>query len=475
MRKFYTFLFTSFILSAVNCAGQKNITDSLVKILSNEKTDTVRLNILNQIADACINYNPDSALLLSKNVLNVARQIKYHKAEKMALKILANTFIKIGNYPKAMEAHLDALKIAEKENNSRGMAVAYINIGSVYIYQEQYKEGLPYYLKADSIIKINNITDLKYYTQLNIGDVYDRLNLPDSSFKYFSGSLAIAEETKDGDFIGTSKIGLGHAYRKMNNFAAALQNYREALPLLKEANDEDMICEATLGLAQLFEEQKKMDSAGYYAAGSYYLAKKDGFQSRQLDAAEFLTDYYRQTNNIDSAFAYINSMQALKDSIESKEKVRQLQILSTNEHLRQIELEQARANAQKERKQQLQLLFIGIFIPAIFLITLLLSRIRIHIRVVKLMGILSLLILFEYLTLWLHPAVLEFTNHTPVFEILIFVCIAALLVPAHHRIEHWLINKLVHHNKSGEEQLKKMHIQKLTMKKPSDDETPEGF
>lgn len=59
---------------------------------------------------------------------------------------------------------------------------------------------------------------------------------------------------------------------------------------------------------------------------------------------------------------------------------------------------------------------------------------------------LSLLFLFEYLTLLLHPTVAELTHHTPVYEILIFVGIAAILIPAHHRLEHWMIHKLSHHH-----------------------------
>jgi hypothetical protein len=71
-----------------------------------------------------------------------------------------------------------------------------------------------------------------------------------------------------------------------------------------------------------------------------------------------------------------------------------------------------------------------------------LSRIKLHIRLVKILGILSLLILFEYLTLLLHPYVTEITNHTPVYEMLIFVSIAAVLIPTHHRVESWLVNWL---------------------------------
>ena len=113
-----------------------------------------------------------------------------------------------------------------------------------------------------------------------------------------------------------------------------------------------------------------------------------------------------------------------------------------NENLRQQEIAENIRKAKVERQKQLQLLLIGIFIPALFLITVFLSKRKINVGVIKFLGIISLLILFEYLTLLLHPIVVEFTNHIPFFELLIFVSIAALLIPTHHRIENWLIERL---------------------------------
>ncbi|MFZ1453190.1 MAG: hypothetical protein WAT20_10825, partial [Ferruginibacter sp.] len=128
--------------------------------------------------------------------------------------------------------------------------------------------------------------------------------------------------------------------------------------------------------------------------------------------------------------------------INSKSRIRQSQVLSSNEQVRQLEIAENLALVKKERKQQLQLLFIAIFIPGFFIITLLLSRIRMPVKLIKVLGVLSLLILFEFLTLLLHPYVKELTHHTPVYEMLIFVSIAAIIIPTHHRVEQWLINWL---------------------------------
>ncbi|HRF25516.1 MAG TPA: hypothetical protein PLR98_15190, partial [Chitinophagaceae bacterium] len=146
-----------------------------------------------------------------------------------------------------------------------------------------------------------------------------------------------------------------------------------------------------------------------------------------------------------SAFTYVGFVQQLNDSVNSKSKIREMQILSSSEQFRQRSLEEEKKLASQKRMQQLQFLLIGIFIPAIFLLTFLLNRTKVHLKLIRLLGILSLLFFFEYLTLLLHPAVAEFTHHNPLYEILIFVVIAAILIPLHHKLEHWLIEKLTHH------------------------------
>ena len=214
---------------------------------------------------------------------------------------------------------------------------------------------------------------------------------------------------------------------------------------MRAANNDEILCEATIGLADLYQILNKNDSAGYYANLSFTTAKKGNFLSQQLEASKFLAEHYKKIKNVDSAFVYINQVEQLNDSVNSKSRIRESQIISSNEQFRQFELEEGRKLAKKERYQQLQMLLIGIFIPGLFLVTLLLNRRKIHIRIIRLLGVLSLLFLFEYLTLLLHPTVADLTHHTPVYEILIFVAMAAVLIPAHHRFEQWLIHKLLHH------------------------------
>lgn len=465
MRKYCLAMLSIFCV--LQLCAQKSKVDSLASLLAVEERDSNKVTLLWNMANASNIYNPDTALAFSQKALYLAQKIKFIEGESRALGITANTFLKIGNYPRALEFYLQKLKIEEKRDNPFNLGSVIMNIGLVYVYQEQYRMALSYLFKADSVINMNNIRDLKYNIALNIGDVYNRLNVNDSAFIYYQRSLEIALQRHDGDLTGTSMVGLGHSYMKQGGYYKALENYKGALPFLYHANDEELVCEAGIGLANLYNKLNMPDSAEYYARTTLQLAEKDGFISWELEAANFLTGHFKEIKKSDSALAYLEKAQALRNLISSKDKIRASQVLSSNEQLRQSEMAESKRRSKEERYKQLQFLFIGIFIPGLFLLTLFLSRIRVHVRVIKLMGILSLLILFEYLTLLLHPYVLEFTNHTPVFEIMIFVTIAAIVIPSHHRIEKWLIEKLtLHRNKYTEGQF---HIKtsKITTKKPS--------
>lgn len=440
------------IIFLFTCSGlfaQKQKADSLIELLNTEKADTAKVKLLWQLAGIINAYDPGEALLYSQKALNLATAIKYTEGQSKSLGAMAITYNTIGNYTKALDLNLRKLKLEEKGNNPRNLAMALLNIGIVYRYQEEYAEALKYYYRSDSVINEHHIEDAKYYIYMNLGDVYDKMNNNDSAFSYFNRSLILSNNLKNNDYIGNSMTGLGHTYFKQGNSAFALLHYRAAIEYLTAADNDDVLCEALLGLATLYQQQlQKNDSAIYYASLSLKIAKKDGFLTKQLEAADFLANHFKKANNIDSAYVYLQQVNKLNDSINGKAKIRELQLMSSNETLRQQEIEENKQKVKKERKQQLQLLFIGIFIPGFFLITLLLSQIRIATRVIKILGILSLLILFEYLTLLLHPTVAAFTNHTPVYEMFIFVAIAAILIPAHHRIENWLIKKLTQRTES---------------------------
>jgi hypothetical protein len=123
--------------------------------------------------------------------------------------------------------------------------------------------------------------------------------------------------------------------------------------------------------------------------------------------------------------------------------------LSFKEQLRSIEDAAKKSEEADQRKQNIQFILIAFGIISFIIVFLLLSRSFItNTKAIEFLGIIALLIIFEFLNLLLHPFLEKVTHHSPVLMLLALVCIAALLVPLHHKVEKWATAKLVEKNKT---------------------------
>ncbi len=215
MKKIF-FLLLPFLFKGLLHA-QKQKADSISNLLGSEKSDTTKANYLWQKASYQYSYAPDSAILIAQQGLLLSRQIKYAEGESRSLGQMANGFLGVGNYTRALEFYIQKLQLEEKRNNPYNLASATMNIGIVYVYEEEYEKALIYLRKADSLITANKITELEYNIKLNIGDVYEKQKITDSAFLYFDNALKIAKKIKDENRIGMAMIGLGHTYLKQKN------------------------------------------------------------------------------------------------------------------------------------------------------------------------------------------------------------------------------------------------------------------
>lgn len=90
----------------------------------------------------------------------------------------------------------------------------------------------------------------------------------------------------------------------------------------------------------------------------------------------------------------------------------------------------------------MQMMGIGAFIPLFFGVILFFSKRKAKPRVIEFMGLLGLLILFEFISQPIHPYIDKWTSHTPVLMLMIPVLVAAIIVTLHHKLEHWVKERL---------------------------------
>lgn len=440
-----TLILLLFLLFGFNTYAQKTKPDSLRKLLTTLKTDSDRVDILGEMAFEYAQNKPDSELMLASRALLISRRIKYFKGEMKSLKLLAEAHQFLGNYPEALKYYLERLKLDEENPDAEREVATMLSIANLYQLEGDYKQALNYSKKGDALIRQHKLEDYKWYSYMGLAEIYSKLKDTTNAIACNKKAYELAVKKNDAAWIGMCLNNTANVYAIMPHSQVALDYYRRAVPYLIANNVENFLCESYNGIATILFQNGRADSAVFYAKKALNLSVSRKFNERSLKLCQLLTNIYKAKKLPDSALNYQDKILSLKDSIFSQEKERQIASLTIAEEIRQKDRAQERIDEEKERHYKLSLLLVGLLIPTSFLVSLILSKRKMHHRVIEFSGIISLLLLFEYLTILLHPLVVEWTHHSPFLEIVIFVGVAGILTPSHHRLEHWMLTKLTKH------------------------------
>ena len=435
------------ILITLHVNAQQNTVDSLRQLLATTREDTSKVNLLNRLSWNFIETKPDSNLFYGNQALELSRKIHYTEGEIFALVNTSSGFTLGGNYSKALENSLEALKKSEVINKEEFLASSYFNISLVYSVQEDHRTAIPYGLKALEIYKklqdsLNIANEL-----INIGVAYRELNEMDSARYYFNQSLELSLKLKKPDNISAIYLNLGIISLKMKQYDLGISYCRLATPYFIAANNPLFLSSIYNVLGDLFDSTGHRDSAFYYGRLALHHAREMDSPQLLLYSTKQLSALFKESNKLDSAFIYHELAMNAKDSLTSQEKQKQVQALTFNEQLRQMEIEKQKREAVAARKRNLELAGIAIFIPIFLFGILLLGRRKVKSRTVEFLGVLGLLFLFEFIVLFAHPFIGHWTHESPVWMLLILVAVAAILIPLHHRSESWIKKKLASNSK----------------------------
>jgi tetratricopeptide (TPR) repeat protein len=423
--------------------AQRPTIDSLKQLLNSAEQDSTRSLLLGQLSHEYNHTNVDTALMLGEEGLTLAKKINFVKGEAECLRQIGFSFSEMGYEGKGLQLMLDALKMAESIHDQNIIIRTLLGIGVTYGRQQDYARALQYRLLAKDLASTIHNERLLMTVYLDLGADYEHLKRFDSAVYYSDQAFALGTKLGNKYTIGSALESLGDIYSKINKDSMAMNNYRVSIPFCIESGDNDDFCGSTIGMAYIFRKHGQQDSSLDYARLSYSTARKAGFVDEQLGACRFLADYYKEHRMHDSAFIYLSKAVVFKDSLFSLEKTREMQRLTTEEAMRQQDMATQKTKAEEDRVRGLQLLAIGVFIPIFFVGVLLLSKTKVRPRVVEFLGIVSLLLLFEFITDLIFPYISLLANENPIWEMLVLVILASLLEPLNFKLEHWVKDHLV--------------------------------
>jgi tetratricopeptide (TPR) repeat protein len=444
MLKKILLLLLTLCLSDETYAQITNI-DSLEAVLGNEKQDTTRILLMNDLAYSYVMTKPEKSEALAFEALELSRRIGYLKGEAKSLNMIANEYRRKGNTLKAMEILLQALKINEKNNYSDGLSNNLGVIGSMLDGMGDYRQALRYHFKSKAIREKLNWKQEICIADYTIGTVYKNLNILDSARIFTQQAYDLARQINYDRIIGNSLVQMGDINFLSGQYTVALEYYRLSIPSMIKAGNG--LSWSSLAMATVFKKTGQLDSALNYANQALAIRQKRG-EIIAPSLGTLLYTIHKSKGNVDSALFYLEMAKAATDSGLTQEKRQQLQNLIFDEQLRQQELASAEFKAKEERKHDLQYAAIAIGLICFIILFFALSRsIIVKTKFIEFFGILGLLAVFEFINLLIHPYLEQATNHIPVLMLIVLITIGALLIPVHHRLEKWMTHIMVEKNK----------------------------
>ncbi len=350
MKKKILITIFNFGLITLNCCAQNNIIDSIGILFKAEKSDTIKIDHLNNL---CWEYRKiglyDTAMQLGNKALQLSQQLNFKKG-------IANSYSNIGvvywnqsNYPKALDYYFKALKLDEELNNKKGIAKRLGNIGVVYSELADYGKALEYYFKA---LKLGEELGDKNRIAIqlgNIGNVYImQVNFP-KALEYCFRALKIKEELGDKNGVSGWLSNIANIYFAQKDYTKALDYDTKALKIAEEVGDKNGVVRNRCNIGSLYIKTGKFKEAEQNLKKAITVAQEIGALNELKQAEESLSSLFDTAGQHQLALIHYKKAMALKDTIFSQENKKQLVRKEMNY---EFDKKQAASKAEQELKDQ---------------------------------------------------------------------------------------------------------------------------
>jgi tetratricopeptide (TPR) repeat protein len=327
--------------------------------VGNSISDTANVKLLNQQCWSLRRTDPQSAIAIGKNALDLARKIGYSKGEAQVLNYLGICYLRLDDSRTASEYFFKALNFSDSLNIGIEKAYALNNISSSLNFEGEYTQALNYARKALALQTKNKDPKGIAYAYVRMSDTYYSLQQYDSLLITAQIAYKLLKDLgmRENSLIALKNIGHGWEGKKQ---------YNKALNCYMEIANSVSISQVTVrnvyaDLARVYNLLELPGQAIYY--GKEWLSTERGndLMLRQMANSYALKDDWNE------AFRYARMSMAVMDSLAKVEKFRQIKNLQILYETRETEKE----NADLKEKLYNKSLFVSAFAVIIILIGLL--------------------------------------------------------------------------------------------------------
>ena len=302
------------------------------KIKSSQKADSALVNLWLKIANNISTNRPDSSIFFSLQALEVAKKIQWKQGIANANYQIGIANKVMGEYEKATENQLIALRIYEKEKDSIGLGNGFTEIATLYWLQKNYDKALENDKKALAIAEKQQNIDKISRTLNNIGVLLYEKKEYKTALIYYFNALKIAEQLKNHRGIASAYHNIGETYAAIHD-GRGLEYLDKGLAIGREINDLHFVANTLIIISQIYQKQGNINESLKYAEEGYLLAKKIGAKEYIKEASNILYADYKMRDNMKMALRYHELYVTYKDSIYTEDRDRKIANLLANYEL----------------------------------------------------------------------------------------------------------------------------------------------
>ena len=372
------------------CQAQSaNITRIRSKILARQQAgylkDTAYVDLLDSLAFTYFTISLDSLIFYSDKALAIATQIGYARGQSISLRQKGNAYFELDDYSKMLLYYQDALRVAEKANDSLQMAKAMFNIGNMAYQQIGRNEDARNIIKkAGDIFQIRKDSLAWYATITSIGSLWANDKKYEEALLYYNQGLKVATALKNRYAIVVVNEEMGVLYQAKGRFKEALACLLQVWDYFSNTDDDvTRQSKCASEVADVYIQLKNYPMALKYASISLQKAQVVKSKPHILNAVSELAATYEALGNTRYALKYFKLLKQASDSVANETLRKKTEQLETRYEFEKREALLKAAQEKKDalnknivQKKELQIFIALLLILFLSLLVLLLIRSR---------------------------------------------------------------------------------------------------
>ncbi len=381
-RKYFSTVLIVFI-TLTAYPSRYHILDSIRNALQKAKNDTVKVNLMQEMAANYMQLSPDSGIHYLKKTLSLSEKIGYQPGIAEAFKHIAEYYLNNEMYSKAL---IFFHKAANQYHSLHDPGEIYCleEISKIHFLIGNFRLAIKY--SKEALQSAVNYNDEEWMTRCynNLGVLYRNIKKYDSAIMYIQKSLSIDEKNENLLGIAKSYNNLGIISYKRGDTTKAISLFQKSIDLKKKAHDSSGIATAYANLGKIYlrkaknrktEKQKKENyrNAIHNAKKALEYIKGRHEPHIKKNASKILSSAYEGIGDYKSAYRIVSNYLKASDSlsrIERNKTIEQIEAKYQEKQERQNAIEQQKRELEENKIRFRILLLIIFFLIALFFIIL---------------------------------------------------------------------------------------------------------